>query len=117
MSSDNVVLGERVKTYDLGRSASSNVVNFLNPDGLDQKQFHQTRDMMSDVAGEGLEFIRVWDRKKVSGIAMVPFVLSLVFAIVWIAVSIGLYDVDAQVAVQTAFTVAGFIVTAGEFQI
>ena len=117
MSSDNVVLGQRIKTYDLGRSASSNVVNFLNPDRLDQTQSEQTKDMMSDVAGEGLEFIRVWDRKKVSGIAMVPFVLSLVFAIVWIAVSIGLYDVDAQVAVQTAFTVAGFIVTAGEFQI
>lgn len=117
MSSDNVVLGQHIKTYDLGRSASSNVVNFLNPDRLDQTQSEQTKNMVSDFAGEGLEFIRAWDRKKVSGIAMVPFVLSLVFAIIWIAVSIGRYDVDAQVAVQTAFTVAGFIVTAGEFQI
>lgn len=116
MSSDIVVLGERIKSYDLGRDTSSNVVNFLNPDRLDQKQFHQTEDMMSDVTNEGLEFIRAWDRKKVSGIAMVPFALSLVFAIVWIAVSIGRYNVDAQVAVQTAFTVAGFIVTAGKCQ-
>jgi hypothetical protein len=43
-------------------------------------------------------------------------VLSLVFAFIWIGVSIGIYHVDAQVAVQTAFTVAAFIVTAGEFK-
>lgn len=116
MSSDNPVLGGHIKSYDLGRTASSNIVNFLNPGRLDPKQFHQTEDMMSDVTTEGLEFIRAWDRKKVSGIAMVPFALSLVFAIIWIAVSIGRYNVDAQVAVQTAFTVAAFIVTAGKCQ-
>lgn len=116
MSSDNPVLGERLKSYDLGRNASSNVVNFLKPDRLDPKQYFQTADMLSDVKTEGLEFVRAWDRNKVSVIALIPFVLSLVFAMIWIAVSIAHYAVDAQVAVQTAFTVAAFIVTAGKFR-
>jgi hypothetical protein len=114
MSNDNPVLGGRVKSYDLGRNASSNVVNILNPDRLDPKQYFQTVDMLSDSKTEGLEFVRAWDRNNVSIIAMIPFVLSVVFAIFWIAVSIARYSVDAQVAVQTAFTVAAFIVTAGK---
>lgn len=114
MSRDNPVLGERVKSYDLGRNASSNVVNFLEPRRLDPKQYFQTVDMLSNVQTEGLEFVRAWDKNNASIIALIPFVLSLVFAIIWIAVSIGHYAVDAQVAVQTAFTVAAFIVTAGE---
>ena len=116
MSNDNPVLGERIKSYDLGRNASSNVVNFLNPDRLDRKQYFQTVDMLSDVKIEGLEFVRAWDRRNVSIIALIPFVVSVVFAIIWIAVSIAQYAVDAQVAVQTAFTVAAFIVTAGKSQ-
>lgn len=114
MSNVNPVLGERVKSYDLGRNASSNVVNFLNPHRLDPKQYFQTVDMLSDVQTEGLEFVRAWDKNNASIIALIPFVLSLVFAFIWIGVSIGHYRVDAQVAVQTAFTVAAFIVTAGK---
>jgi hypothetical protein len=114
MSSDYPALGGRIKSYDLGRSASSNIVNFLNPSRIDPKQFHHTEDMLSDVRDEGLEFIRAWDRKKVSAIATIPFAVSLVFAFVWTAVSIARYNVDAQVAVQTAFTVAAFIMTAGK---
>jgi hypothetical protein len=113
MSNDNPVLGERIKSYDLGRNASSNVVNFLNPDRLDPKQYFQTVDMLSDSKTEGLEFVRAWDRNNVCIIAMIPFVLSVVFAVIWIAVSVAHYAVDTQVAVQTAFTVAAFIVTAG----
>jgi hypothetical protein len=115
-STNNPVLGERIKTYDLGRDTSSKVVNFLKPDSLDQKQHHQTTDMLSNVDSEGLEFIRAWDRNKVSVIAVVPFAVSLLFAMIWIVVSMARYKVDAQVAVQTAFTVAAFIVTAGKLR-
>jgi hypothetical protein len=62
----------------------------------------------------GLEFVRAWNRHKVSIVALLPFLILMVFAVTWIAVSIGNFGVDAQVAVQTAFTVARFIVTAGE---
>jgi hypothetical protein len=69
-----------------------------------------------NVGSEGLDFIRAWDRNNAAGIALVPFALSLLFAIVWIWVSVAQCGVDVQVAVQTAFTVAAFIVTAGEFE-
>jgi hypothetical protein len=100
----------------LGRYSSSKVINFLNPDGLDETQYHQTVKMLKDinVGSEGLNFVRAWDRNSAAIVALIPFVLSLLFAITWIIVSIVKYAVDAQVAVQTAFTVAGFIVTAGE---
>jgi hypothetical protein len=70
--------------------------------------------MMEVRDSHGLEFVRIWDRPKLSIIALLPFVISMAFAITWIAVSIAKFKVDAQVAVQTAFTVAGFIVTAGK---
>jgi hypothetical protein len=62
---------------------------------------------------EGLEFVRTWDSIGVSVISLVPFGLSLAFAGAWIGVSIQQYGVNAQVATQTAFTVAAYIVTAG----
>jgi hypothetical protein len=62
----------------------------------------------------GLEFVRTWDCHKLSIIALLPFFVSVAFDVIWIGVSIGTFGVDAQVAVQTAFTVAAFIVTAGK---
>lgn len=108
-----MVLGQRIRTYDLGRDASSNVANFLNPDLIDDRQHFLTDSMLSNTEREGLEFVRVWDRSNVSTVGFAPFVLSLLFAIVWVPVCIARYGVDAQVAVQTAFTVASYIVTAG----
>jgi hypothetical protein len=72
--------------------------------------------MMAIRANHGLEFVRAWDRHKLSIIALLPFFFSVAFAAIWIGVSIGTFGVDAQVAVQTAFTVAGFIVTAGKIK-
>jgi hypothetical protein len=70
--------------------------------------------MVAVRADHGLEFVHAWDRHKLSVIASLPFGISMAFAVSWIAISIVKFRVDAQVAVQTAFTVAGFIVTAGE---
>lgn len=107
-----------MESFDLGRYSSSKVVNFLNPDGLDHTQCHQTVNMLKDinVGSGGLDFVRAWDRNNAAVIALIPFVLSLLFAIVWIVVSVAAYAVDVQVAVQTAFTGAAFIVTAGELE-
>jgi len=68
-----------------------------------------------NVGSGGLDFVRAWDRNNAAVIALIPFVLSVLFAVIWIAVSVEVYAVDAQIAVQAAFTVAAFIVTAGEF--
>ena len=95
------------------------MINFLNPDGLDHTHCHQTVKMLKDmnVGSGGLDFIRAWDRNNAAVIALIPFVFSVLFAIAWIAVSVAAYAVDVQVAVQTAFTVAAFVVTAGKFRI
>jgi hypothetical protein len=71
--------------------------------------------MVANASTEGLEFVRAWDSLAVSLISLIPFGLSLLFAGVWIGVSIRQYGTDAQVATQTAFTVAAYIVTAGKF--
>lgn len=70
--------------------------------------------MINSTDTEGLEFVKAWDRNVLSIISLFPVAISLGFAAAWIVVSIVRYEVDAQVAVQTAFTVSGFIVTAGK---
>ena len=106
------VRGKLVDSYDLGCRGASQVALLLYPSQATGVAI--TSQMMADRDTHGLEFVRAWDRHKLSIIALLPFVVSVVFAVVWIGVSIGTFRVDAQVAMQTAFTVAGFIVTAGK---
>ncbi|KAK4543992.1 hypothetical protein LTR36_004766 [Oleoguttula mirabilis] len=112
-------LGSRVKTFELGRNGSTHVANFENPTRVPADQRFQTASMLENpsaqgVATFGLELIRAWDSMAISAISLTPFFVSLVFAAVWIGVCVGKYHVDAQVATQTAFTAAAFIVTAGK---
>ena len=108
------VLGKTIDTYDLGRRGSTGIAFLLDPSQVIGAEI--TTKMVTARADHGLEFVRAWDRHKLSIIALLPFVFSVVFAVAWIGVSIGKFGVDAQIAVQTAFTVAGFIVTAGKFK-
>jgi hypothetical protein len=71
---------------------------------------------MANAEDEGLEFVRSWNTISISAIVLLPFVLSLVFGGVWIGVFVKM-GTDVQVAVQTAFTVASYIVTAGTSQV
>ena len=78
-------------------------------------QVSVTQKLLANTENEGLEFVRSWNTMAISAIVLLPFVLSLVFGGVWI----GLFakkGTDVQVAVQTAFTVASYIVTAGTLQ-
>ena len=74
-----------------------------------------SEDMLEDPMKFGLEFVRAWDALSVSIIALAPFVGSLVISAIWIGVSVGVYDTGVQVATQTAFTIASYVVTAGGF--
>lgn len=71
---------------------------------------------MANAEDEGLEFVRSWNTVAISAIILLPFVLSLVFSGVWIGLFVKI-GTDVQVAVQTAFTVASYIVTAGTSQV
>lgn len=108
------MLGSRLRSLELGRSGTGHVAHFECLSSVPEDQRSQTEDIAGKADFEGLELIRVWNSVKVSVIAFIPFALSMVFAGLWIGVSVGVYGVDTQVATQTAFTVAAFIVTAGE---
>lgn len=75
-----------------------------------------TQKWLSNAEDEGLEFVRSWNTVAISAIVLLPFVLSLVFGGVWIGLLIKT-GTDVQVAVQTEFTVASYIVTAGTLQV
>lgn len=71
---------------------------------------------MANAEDEGLEFVRSWNTVAIAAIILLPFLLSLVFVGVWIGLFVKM-GTDVQVAVQTAFTVASYIVTAGTSQV
>ena len=71
-----------------------------------------TQKLIANAEDEGLEFVRSWNTVAISAIVLFPFVLSLVFGGVWIGIFVR-KGTDVQAAVQTAFTVASYIVTAG----
>lgn len=79
-------------------------------------QVKVTQTLLANTENEGLEFVRSWNAVAISVIVLLPFVLSLAFGGVWVGLSVS-KGTDAQVAVQTAFTVASYIVTAGTLQV
>ena len=109
-------LGSRLRALELGRNGSSHVANFGDPKKISIEQRFQTEDIATNAEEEGLEFVRTWNIIAISTISLVPFGLSLVFAAVWIAVSVQKHGVNPQVATQTAFTVASYVGTAGKFR-
>lgn len=74
-------------------------------------------------AHEGLEFIRVLDRRAIGGVIMAPPTASLVFIVVWLVVHLRNYresensKVYMQAVVGTAFTVASYLVTTGNLSV
>ncbi|KAF7512971.1 hypothetical protein GJ744_011237 [Endocarpon pusillum] len=106
-----VGLGSKIESLVLGRSKSSHVAFFEDPEKV-KGQVTVTQKLLANTENEGLEFVRSWNIVAVSAIVLLPFVLSLIFSGIWIGVSVK-KDTDVQVAVQSAFTVASYIVTAG----
>lgn len=104
-----------MRTLGLGRRGKNRAALLDHADEIDPQQHEVTQAITEDPMAIGVEFVRQWDGYAISMVVMMPLLISLIFAVVWIAVSAARYEVDAQVAVQTAFTVASFIVTAGRF--
>lgn len=112
MSKDSLVLGSRLGTLQLGRYQGRLVNIFENPQlGAHTVAVAETVRAISE--NSALEFQRTYDVGALSVIVAVPPVASLIFAIAWVRVYAH-KGVDLQVAVQTAFTVSSYIVTAGK---
>jgi hypothetical protein len=71
---------------------------------------------------QGLEFVRRLNRRAVVAVILTPPLLSAVAIIVWLAVYLrkpkkGDDTVDVQAVTTAAFTIAAYLVTAGEYWI
>ena len=106
-----VGLGSKIETLVLGRSKNTHIAFFEDPERV-RGQVTVTQKLLAHADDEGLEFVRSWNTVAISAIILLPFVLSLVFGSVWVGIFVQ-KGTDVQVAVQTAFTVASYIVTAG----
>ena len=112
MSKDSLVLGNRLGTLQLGRYKGRLVNVFENPE-LGAHTVEVAETIRSVAENGALEFQRTYDVGTISVVVAVPPVASLVFGIAWVRVHTH-KGVDLQVAVQTAFTVSSYIVTAGK---
>ncbi len=64
--------------------------------------------------------MRALDRNAIGGVIMAPSIASLIFVVVWLSVFLKKQEgsdssANKQVVVSTAFTVASYLVTAGEY--
>ena len=112
MSMDSLVLGSRQGTLQLGRYKGRLVNVFENPElGAHTVTVAETVRKISKNCT--LEFQRTYDVGAISVVVAVPPVASLIFAIVWVRIYAHKGE-NLQTAVQTAFAVSSYIVTAGK---
>ncbi|KAF2396538.1 hypothetical protein EJ06DRAFT_585009 [Trichodelitschia bisporula] len=62
---------------------------------------------------KALNFVEQWDTRLLTVAVAIPVIVSLLAAIAWPWMSVRRYGGDVQASVQTGFTIAGFILTAG----
>ncbi|KAI0438917.1 hypothetical protein F4803DRAFT_569060 [Xylaria telfairii] len=60
-----------------------------------------------------LDFVTKWDSFWLSVIVLSPTVISIIITVAWPAVAVLHYDADIQTSVQTATSLASYIVTTG----
>lgn len=60
-----------------------------------------------------LNFVSTMHMPLASSAVVLPFLLSLIIAAAWPAVATGKFGADVQTSVQTGFSVASYVVTAG----
>jgi hypothetical protein len=107
-------LGKRLDTLQLGRDADRNVqLLFHYQNAGQEKLLSNTLNQLPD--DRGLEFVYEWDSTWSSKVVLLPVSFSLSFIAAWLIyqkIIGGLNDNGSvQTAIQTAFTVGGYIVT------
>jgi hypothetical protein len=107
-------LGKRLKTLQLGRDVDRNVKLLFHYQNAGQATLlSNTLNHLPD--DHGLEFIYEWDSASASQVVLLPVFLSLSFIAAWLIYQKAIgglnENVSIQTAIQTAFTVGGYIVT------
>jgi hypothetical protein len=106
----NGALGKKIETLDLG---GGRLVSFLSEAQRLYGQQDLTQKLKADPEREGVEFVRFWDTRSISIVAVSLLFASLVFAAVWVGVFVQ-RGADLQATMQTAFTVASFMVSSSK---
>jgi hypothetical protein len=107
-------LGKRLETLQLGRDADRNVNLLFHHQTAGQATLlSNTLNQLPD--NRGLEFIYEWDGASSSQVVLLPVFLSLSFIAAWLIYQHMIGELNdnggVQTAIQTAFTVGGYIVT------
>jgi len=116
----NRVPGERLGTLDLGfygdaqrevallKDSSgvegSNMLNAFRPSGLLATEGHHL---------SALNVVRTYSASRISFLILLPTILSIAVAVAWPVVAVFYYGAEVQASVQTSFTIASYVVTAG----
>jgi hypothetical protein len=110
---ENGTLGVKIETINLGRS-TGRLINLLETQQRLNGQYDLTQKLKESPETEGIEFVRFWDSGSISIVAVSLVFSSLVFVAVWVGVFVR-RGADLQATMQTAFTVASFIVTSSRY--
>jgi hypothetical protein len=113
-------MGSRLDTLNLGRVGDGNVHLLFNPqNAADRTDLSQKLNNLPDDLG--LEFVFQWGGTRTAMLVLWPVYSSLSFVIGWLVYQShigGLIDnTSRQTSLQTAFTVASYIVTTSSFPI
>lgn len=116
----NRVPGDKLGTLDLGfygdaqrevallKDASgvegSNMLSSFGPAGLMAREGHH------DCA---LNVVRTYSANRIGFLLLLPTVSSIIVAVAWPVVAVLYYHAEAQSSIQTSFTIASYVVTAG----
>jgi len=79
-----------------------------------QQEATEPRSDGEEQTPAALNFVSGWDSTAASYIILSPTIIGIMIAIIWPAVAVGQYGADVQMSVQTATSVASFLITAGK---
>lgn len=110
--------GEATEALDCGRRLG--LYHRPKIAGRSRAIAERVQETSGAISMEGLEFIGTLDRNAIGGVIMAPSLASLAFVIIWLSIYLRKTEandgkIDTQVVVTTAFTIAIYLLTAGEF--
>lgn len=71
-------------------------------------------ELTSSGTKTALNFVLAWDPQAAGVVILLPTIISLILCVTWPIVAVLKYEADVQTSVQTATSLASYIVTAGK---
>ena len=103
-------MGETHDILKLGRTTNRVVEMFHHPDTAEGQDLLKDVIKMSKQKDYGLEFVYSWSPKKCTILVLIPVAASIAAIIGWVVTYRDSAN-DHQITIQTAFSIATYIVT------